>query len=335
MKHLIILAVLALFLGSCSQQNKYISNEGLVYGTIYHMTYESPGGKDLKADIEALLDTLGNSVSTFVPTATISKINKNEPTKLDPDFIKVFKKAEDVSKITDGAFDVTVAPLVNAWGFGFKNKENITPELIDSLKQFVGYQKVRIEDGKFIKDNPGTMLDFSAIAKGYACDKVGQFLQQQGCKNFMVEIGGEVVAQGINKEGDFWNIGISEPDDNELVSNQKLNAIVHLKDMALATSGNYRNYYIKDGVKYAHEINPKTGYPVQTSVLSTTVLAKDCMTADAFATAFMVCGLEKAIAIADADKDIEVYFIYSGKDGKYQEYISPGFKSLLIKQFDQ
>jgi len=322
-------------LASCTQKNKYITNQGLVYGTIYHMTYESPNGENMKPEIDALLDTLGNSVSTFVPSSTISKVNKNEEPKLDPDFLKVFNKAQQVSKITGGAFDVTVAPMVNAWGFGFENKENITPELIDSLKQLVGYKKVHIENGKFVKEHPNTMLDFSAIAKGYACDKVGEFLKMKGCKNYMVEIGGEVVAKGTNEEGDYWNIGISEPDDDELVSNQKLNAIVHLKDMALATSGNYRNFYVKDGVKYAHEINPKTGYPIQTSVLSTTVLAKDCMTADAFATAFMVCGLEKAEAIANADKNIEVYFIYSGKDGKFKEYISSGFKSLLIKQFDQ
>lgn len=328
------IAIVLLFLISCTPSSKYVFNQGLVYGTIYHLTYESPKGEDLQKGIEALLDTLGNSVSTFVPTSTISKVNKNEETKLDPDFLKVFNNAQEVSKITDGAFDVTVMPMVNAWGFGFENRGKITPGVIDSLKPLVGYQKVRIENGKFIKEHPGTMLDFSAIAKGYAVDKVGNFLKQHGCNNYMVEIGGEVVARGKNEKGEYWNIGISEPDDDQLASDQKLNAILSLKDMALATSGNYRNFYIKNGVKYAHEIDPKTGYPAQKSVLSTTVLAKDCMTADAFATAFMVCGLKNAITIANADKDIEVYFIYSGENGKYKEYVSPGFKSLLIKEFD-
>ena len=334
MKFKIAFAAIILLLASCKEKNRYIDNQGLIYGTIYHITYQSPNGNDLKQGIEAVLDTIGNSVSTFIPSATISKVNKNEDTKLDPYFLTVFNKAQEVSRITDGAFDVTVMPMVNAWGFGFKNKEKVTPELIDSLKQLVGYQKVRIENGKFVKDHPNTMLDFSAIAKGFACDMVGQFLQVQGCKNYMVEIGGEVVAKGQNEKGEYWKIGISEPDDNEMLGTQQLNAIVHLKDMALATSGNYRNYYIEDGIKYAHEIDPKTGYPARHSVLSTTVLAKDCMTADAFATAFMVCGLDKAIAIANADSDIEVYFIYVGEDGKYKSYISPGFKSLLIKEFD-
>jgi len=222
---------------------------------------------------------------------------------------------------------------VNVWGFGFKNKEQVTPELIDSLKNIVGYKKVRLENGRLVKEHPNTMLDCSAIAKGFACDMVGEYLKKQGCKNFMVEIGGEVVALGKNEKGNYWAIGISNPNENEAFANQQLKAIVQLKDRALATSGNYRNFYVEDGVKYAHTIDPKTGYPVQHSLLSTTVLADDCMTADAFATAFMVSGLEKSIEIAEAIQEIEVYFIYSDEEGNYQTYSSPGFKQLLTKEF--
>lgn len=333
MKKSIFLPVIVLFLLSCTSKGKYISNEGFIYGTVYHITYESPGGKDLQEGIEAGMNDLGNSMSTFIPTSTISKVNKNEETELDDYFLTIFKKAQEVSEITDGAFDITVAPMVNVWGFGFKNKEQVTPELIDSLKNIVGYKKVRLENGRLVKEHPNTMLDCSAIAKGFACDKVGEYLKKQGCKNFMVEIGGEVVALGKNEKGNYWAIGISNPNEKESFANQQLKAIVQLKNKALATSGNYRNFYVEDGVKYAHTIDPKTGYPVQHSLLSTTVLADDCMTADAFATAFMVSGLEKSIEIAAADPEIEVYFIYSDEEGNYQTYASSGFKELVTKEF--
>ncbi len=319
---------------SCSNPGKYIFNEGFIYGTIYHITYESPNGADLKNGIEAEMDNLGNSLSTFIPTSTISKINVNEDPVLDDYFLTVYNKAVEVSDVTDGAFDITVAPMVNVWGFGFKNKENVTPELIDSLKQLVGYKKIKLENGKIVKQHPNTMLDCSAIAKGFACDVVANYLKGQGCKNVMVEIGGEVVAAGKNAKGKYWNIGISRPEDDNFFDSQQLQAVVELRNKALATSGNYRNFYVEDGKKYAHTIDPKTGYPVQHSLLSTTVLADDCMTADAFATAFMVLGLEKSIEVANSRKDIEVYFIYAADDGTNKSYVSDGFKSMLQKEYE-
>ncbi|KOH46621.1 FAD:protein FMN transferase [Sunxiuqinia dokdonensis] len=334
MKRLYFLAILFVILSSCQQTAEYISNEGFVYGTIYHVTYESPNGKDLQKGMEAVMNELNRSMSTFDSTSTISKVNKNETTKLDEHFLKVFNRAQEISEITDGAFDVTVAPMVNIWGFGFKNKEEVTVELIDSLKAIVGYQKVWIENDQLVKAHPNTMLDASAIAKGFACDLVANYLSKQGCKNYMVEIGGEVVAKGKNAKGNYWSIGISKPDDNDFFTEQKLKAIVELKERALATSGNYRNFYIENGVKYAHTIDPRTGYPVQHSLLSTTVLADDCMTADAFATAFMVSGLDKSIAIAEGDHNIDVYFIYSDDEGNFKTYVSPGFKKLLKKEFE-
>lgn len=333
MKSGITLFLLLLFFSACKQEGKYISNEGFIYGTVYHTTYESPNGRDLQKGIEAVLNELNKSMSTFDSTSTISKVNKNEDTELDKYFLTIFNKAQEISEITDGAFDITVAPMVNAWGFGFKHKEQVTPKLIDSLKDLVGYQKVWIENGRLVKENPNTMLDCSAIAKGFASDLAGQYLKEKGCQNYMVEIGGEVVAKGKNAKGKYWSIGISKPDDNEFFSGQKLKAIMQLNGKALATSGNYRNYYVEDGVKYAHTINPKTGYPVQHSLLSTTVLADDCMTADAYATAFMVSGLEKSIEIANAKNDLEVYFIYSDEEGKYKTYASEGFKEMLTKEF--
>ncbi len=239
----------------------------------------------------------------------------------------------EISAATGGALDITVAPMVNAWGFGFKNKENITPALIDSLKQLVGYEKIRLENGKIMKQDPRMMLDCNALAEGYMCDLVGDYLARQGCKNFMVEIGGEVVARGKNSKGEYWRIGVSKPDEENLMS-QQLKAIIRLEDKAVTTAGNYRKFYVEDGKKYAHTIDPKTGYPVQHSLLSATVVAGDAMTADAFDTAFMVLGLERSIELANSRDDIEVYFIYADEAGHYKTYASEGLKSLLIKEYE-
>ncbi|WP_372773539.1 FAD:protein FMN transferase [Mangrovibacterium sp.] len=334
MKYLFILLLsTALFsFNSCKPNHKYIRNEGLIFGTIYHISYEEPNGNDLHEGIKSLLNEFNQSLSTYDSSSVISRINSNQDLSADQYFLTVYKKAEKVSSITDGAFDITVAPMVNVWGFGFKNKEQVTPELIDSLKELVGYKKVKLINGKIEKAHANTMLDCSAIAKGFAVDVVAGYIRDQGCTNYMVEIGGEVVARGVNPKGKAWNIGISKPDDDILVQDQQLQAIVELSDKALASSGNYRNFYIEGGKKYAHTIDPKTGYPVQHSLLSSTVLADSCMTADAFATAFMVLGLEKSIEIANAVPEIEVYFIYTDENGDYKSYFSDGFRSLIQEE---
>jgi thiamine biosynthesis lipoprotein len=333
MVHKITLFFLASILfTACQKPGKYIFNEGFDHETTYHITYESPNGRDLQYGIVKVMKKVDHSLSTFDPNSTISKVNQNRDTILDECFLTVYRKAMEISEITDGAFDITVAPLVNAWGFGFKNKENVTPELIDSLKQLVGYNKIKLVDGKIVKQHPGAMLDCNALAEGYMCDLVAGYLAEQGCKNYMVEIGGEVVAKGKNPKGVYWKIGISKPDDNNII-NQELEAVVQLKDMALATSGNYHKFYIENGKKYAHEINPKTGYPALSNLLSATALADSCMVADAFATAFMVSGLEKSIEIVNSRKDLEAYFIYADENGDYKTYASDGFKSMLTEEF--
>lgn len=327
------LLTLFIILSACTPKSKYVFNEGQIFGTIYHITYESPDGSDLHEGIKQVMDSLNRSLSTYDPNSVISKINQNKEVTLDTYFETVFKKSEKVSALTDGAFDITVAPMVNVWGFGFKNKESVTPELIDSLKQLVGYTKVKLEGGKIVKENPGTMLDCSAIAKGYGVDVVAAYIRDKGCQNYMVEIGGEVVAHGVNPQKQVWNIGISKPEEDSFFKEQQLEAITGLKDKALATSGNYRNFYVEGGKRYAHTIDPHTGYPVQHSLLSTTVLADSCMTADAYATAFMVLGLDKSIEIANSIPEIEVYFIYQGEDGTLKSYFSDGFKSTLLENY--
>ncbi len=326
-----ILFIFDFFLTSCSSPGAYVYNEGPVYGTYYQIAYESPGGKDFHEEIKEKFREYDLSFSTFNPNSTISKINNNRETVPDQWFLNCFKRSQEISELTRGAFDITVAPLVNAWGFGFRHKENITPELIDSLLQLTGYQMVKYENGRIIKDNPSIMLDMSAIAKGYTCDLIGNFLKSKGCTNYMVEIGGEVVAKGMNAKGRPWRIGISKPDETGLPAMQEIQAIVHLPDRALATSGNYRNFYVEDGKKYAHTIDPATGYPVQHNLLSATVLADDCMTADALATAFMVIGLTKSVELAQTIPEIAVYFIYSDESGFNMVYMSENFSKNLIE----
>lgn len=331
MRIFIITGILLFAFSSCNQSpSKYIYNEGFIYGTMYHIVYESPNGKDFQEDITEKLAEYNRIFSTYDKESTISKINNNIDTKLEPEFINCYNKAMEISELTNGAFDITAGPMVNAWGFGPEEKAKMTLQIIDSLKAITGYQKVKLANGKIIKENPHMKLDMSAIAKGYTCDLMGDFLKEKGCKNFMVEIGGEVVALGKNEKGNVWTIGISKPDENAFFASNDLQAKIHLPDHAMATSGNYRNFYEENGKKYAHTIDPKTGYPVQHSLLSSTVLADNCMTADAYATAFMVLGLEDGIEIARQNPRLEVYFIYSGEDGTNQVYMSDNFQRHLV-----
>jgi len=325
-----VLASFAILLVSCQNKpSSYIQNNGMVYGTYYNIKYESPEGKDLKEDIDLELAKYVEIFSHYEKDATITKINKNIDVTPEPEFVACFKRAEEISEITSGAFDITAGPLINAWGFGPEEKEKMTQQIVDSLKAFTGFRKVRLENSKIVKDNPRMQLNMSAIAKGYTCDLIGGFLAKKGCENYMVDIGGEVVAKGKNDRNKVWTIGIREP--NEDPFNTDLNAAVMLPNHALATSGNYLNFYVEDGKKYAHTIDPSTGYPVQHSLLSSTVLANDCMTADAFATAFMVVGKERGIEIANNIPGLEIYFIYADENGENQVYMSEGFKQYLKK----
>jgi thiamine biosynthesis lipoprotein len=299
----------------------------MVFGTYYSIKYESPNGADLQQEINAELKKYKLIFSHYERESTISKINNNQDVKPEPEFIACFEKAMQISEITNGAFDITAGPLVNAWGFGPEDRKKMTQEKVDSLLEFTGFQKIKLVEGKILKDFPEMKLDMSAIAKGFTCDLIGKFLLEKGCENYMVDIGGEVVAKGKNDRGTVWTIGIREPIENPLRND--LNAILQLPDMAMATSGNYMNFYEENGKKYAHTIDPKTGYPVQHSLLSATVLSGDCMTADAFATAFMVLGKELGIEIARQVPGLEIYFIYADENGENQIYASEGFEEFL------
>ncbi|HZH70897.1 MAG TPA: FAD:protein FMN transferase [Mariniphaga sp.] len=327
----LILLLLAYGFTMCRKPAAYFYNEGYIYGTIYHVVYESPEGEDFQDEIDNQLNEYNKIFSTYDPSAQISQVNNNQPVQLDDLFLRCFKRSMEISELTDGAFDITAGPLVNAWGFGPDEKSRMTQEIIDSLKNITGYQKIRLVDGRIEKEFPEMKLDMSAIAKGFTCDLVAEFLDSKGCENYMVEIGGEVVAKGMNEKGKVWTIGISRPDEMAFFTSTEIQAKVKLADNALATSGNYRNYYVEDGKKYAHTIDPSTGYPVQHSLLSTTVIADSCMDADAFATAFMVMGLEKSIETANKIPGLKVYFIYSGEEGEHLFYMSENFKEYLVQ----
>jgi len=328
---ILVLALSVFTIVSCQNSpSKYIYNKGMVYGTIYSITYESPNGIDLQEKITEKFNEYNRMFSTYDKESIISKINKNEPVELSNEFIICYEKAVEVSKITNGAFDITAGAMVNAWGFGPEEKKKMTQEKVDSLIEITGFQKIKLENGQIIKENPNIKIDMSAIAKGYTSDLIAGFLAEKGCENYMVEIGGEVAAKGINERGKTWTIGINKPDENDILGSTGLQAKVKLTDHGLATSGNYRNFYVEDGKKYAHTIDPKTGYPVQHSILSSTVVANDCMTADAFATAFMVLGLDSSIEITRNETEIEVFFIYADEQGNNQVYMSDGFGEYII-----
>ena len=282
----------------------YQQEQGFVFGTIYNMTYKYD--KSLKTEIEAELKKVDSEFSMFNEHSTVAAINRGENPARSKMFSEVYQLALDVNSDTDGAFDITVAPLVNAWGFGFKNQQMPTPEQVDSLL------KIR------------SQMDFSAIAKGYGSDVVARLLRSKGIHDFMVEIGGEVVVEGMSPSDQAWRIGVTKPTDDSLSVNGELQAVLQLTDISMATSGNYRNFYYQGGRKYAHTIDPRTGYPVQHSLLSATVLAKDCAVADAYATSFMVLGLDSSKALLARHPELKAYLIYTDEKGELSVWKSDG-----------
>jgi len=305
----------------------YRVSSGLIFGTTYHITYQCDS--DLSASIHRELTSVDDALSPFNEHSIITAVNNNRPTVLNDMFRDVFQRAAEISKDTEGAFDITVAPLVNAWGFGFKSGQHPTPQQVDSLRSLVGWQKVTIKGGRVVKQQSGTMLDCSAIAKGYGADVVARLLRSRGVDNYMVEIGGEVVTRGVNAQRLPWRIGVTKPSEDAQTSEGELQTVLNVTDKAMATSGNYRNFYYKDGKRYAHTIDPKTGYPVEHSLLSATVLAGDCATADAYATSFMVMGIERAKAVLQRHPELMAYFIYSGDGGKLCVWASPSLKDKI------
>lgn len=349
--HLLFCAVLV-FLTSCRTDTATATATATIYmvqgetmGTYYKVSYLGTEVASLKMSLDSLLVALNLEVSTYIPEALISRFNHGDLHAIDaetlqaaPHFLAILERSLELSETTDSYFNPTIMPLVNYWGFGYTPKRPVTSvdsSKVDSLMNFVGldmidYDPVIVAPSaiQLDKEFPGTQLDFSAIAKGYGVDLIAAYLQQQGISNYFVDIGGEVVAYGNKGNAeDPWRVGISVPDENAAPTD--LQVAVPLFDQAIATSGNYRNFYEVDGQKFSHTINPFTGYPERSNLLSASILAKDCATADALATACMVAGLDKAYALIDRLPEVEGYFIYGDKQGQLQVKVTPGFETLL------
>lgn len=305
-----------------------ITFSGQTMGTTYSLTYLTESGKNLQSSVDSLLVVFNNSLSTYIPDSEISKFNRQDTLVFNLPYLpQVLNASKRVYENTAGAFDPTVGPLVNVWGFGPGGPELKDSADIQVLLRLVGFDKVNFDQKEVRKSVPGIYLDFSAIAKGQGVDVIADFLTKRGIENYLIEIGGELVARGVNEKGELWKVGINRPDESASASD--LYSIIALENRGMATSGNYRNFYVKDQIKISHTINPATGYPVNHNLLSATVLAKDCMTADAYATALMVMGVDRAIQLDSALSEIEVFLIYGDGKGGYKTFASESLKPYL------
>jgi thiamine biosynthesis lipoprotein len=329
--------ILLVFLPSCREKKPVFSSfTGVTQGTTYSMVFENTGniatGK-LQAEVEKILHDFDMSLSVYQDSSTVSRINRNERISVDSFFLDAFSKAQNVSAMTDGAFDVTVGPLVKAWGFGPDARKSFTEAKRDSLVKLVGMEKIEVINNKVIKSDPGIILDFNAIAQGYSVDVIYGFFEKLGISNFLVEIGGEVRVKG-DRDGNYWRIGIDRPDDNNMIPGNNLQAIIRIKDRALATSGNYRKFFVENGIKYSHTIDPRTGYPVKNQLLSATIITDDCAIADGIATACMVMGKDEAIRFILDNPQFEAYLIFSDASGNFKTWISESLKAYISESED-
>jgi len=317
---------------SCSEKPVVIESfAGFVQGTTYSVVYENNkkiNPEVLKTEVEKILDDFDLSLSLYNDSSLISRLNRNEDVIPDKYFTEVFKQSVHISEMTGGAFDITVGPLVKTWGFGPDSHKNFSESKLDSLMKLVGMDKISMVNGRLVKTDPDIKLDFNAIAQGYSVDVLCDFFDKRGFTNYLIEIGGEVRAKGT-KAGAHWRIGIDKPVDDNNSPGETLQAIIRISDKALATSGNYRKFYIEDGVKYSHTIDPKTGYPAKNRLLSATIIADDCATADGIATACMVKGKEKAIDFINNHPEFSAYFVYSDDSGKFSTWFSENIKEFI------
>ena len=320
-----------ILVAACSKKPEYSSFAGAAQGTTYSIVFENTAGinaPDLREEVEKLLHDFDMSLSLYEDSSVLCRINRNEKIKPDKFFMEAFKRPKEISDLTGGAFDVTVGPLVRAWGFGPDGHREFTPSKIDSLLQLVGIQKVELRDGIVWKADPRIILDFNAIAQGYSVDVICSFFDSKGIKSYLVEIGGEVRVKG-SKGGNLWKIGIDRPEDNNFVPGNQLQAIIRLKDRSLATSGNYRKFFVEDGIKYSHTIDPKTGSPARNQLLSATILASDCATADGVATACMVKGKDKAIEFIGMHPEFDAFLVFSDDSGNFETWMTENLREYI------
>ena len=326
---IVILGLVGVCLSGCVPEPTYYEVTGRLH-TPYHIKFQYT--ESLEEEIDAQLDYFYHLFNAFDSTSVISRVNRGEPVEVDTLFQKVFNRAQEVAALTDGAYDITCAPLINLWGFGFKDGDTVTAAAIDSVRAFIGYEKVHLEGNRVVKADPRVILNMSSIADGTVCDMIAAMFESKGIRNYMVEFGGEMRVKGLNPSGEAWRLGITKPTDDSTGLNQELQQIIRFPmPRGMATSGNYRNFYVKDGKKYAHTIDPIEGCPVQRDILSATIVAADGMTADACATAFMVLGSERAKRFYERMKGIDYYIICADSTGQgFKVEYSPGFRQYLL-----
>ncbi len=325
---LVILALLAL--ASCDNQPKKIILKGLAQGSYYAITYYDEQGRNFQREVDSIFRAVDRSVNLWVDSSVICKVNRNEEVELDSIFVDNFRIAQEAARLSGGYFDPTISPIVAAWGFNAKTGDSITPQLIDSLKQLVDYRKVRIENGKVVKENPAIQLDFNAIAQGYTSDMIASFLESRGISNYLVDTGGEIMAKGNKPDGKPWIVGIEKPAEN-WDSEQVVQTRIALRDKGLVTSGSTRKYVERNGKRYSHCIDPKTGYPVEHQLLSATVLADNSVWADALASICMVMGMERSLETVEAMDGVEAYYIFVNEEGELETFATEGFDALIIE----
>ena len=312
----VLYIVLGVIMISCSKQPQKINYSGVTQGSYFSIVYYDDENRHFEAEIDSIFKEVDNAVSLWNENSIIRKVNRNEDIVVNQIFKDNFEWARKASEFSDGAFDATIGPLVSAWGFHYKKELEMTPEMVDSIRQLVDYHKIEIIDDKVVKANPNMTLDFNAVAQGYTTDLIGKFLEAKGIYNYLVDVGGEIFARGTKPNGEQWTIGIEKPAEN-FDSERSVQIKINLKDKGIVTSGNYRKYIEKDGIRYSHSIDPKTGYPVEQNILSATVIADNASWADCLATICMLVGKEKASKLLES-QDVEAYFIYVDNDGKIQ-----------------
>ncbi|MEE2699764.1 MAG: FAD:protein FMN transferase [Bacteroidota bacterium] len=324
---------LLIFLSCASTDNKVlVSNSGEVQGTFYHIKYLSENAEDFHFKIDSLFAEIDSSVSIYMPVSIISRLNNGENINTDAIFNKVYTQAMQVNQISNGYFDCTVFPLVKYWGFyqdHYQKVDAIDSSVVLKIMQNVGMHNTRLTDSSIVLPK-GVQLDFNAIAQGYTVDLISTLLEQNGVENYLVEVGGEIKAKGINADAKVWRVGVDKPVE-EIDVNQRFQFILDLENKAMASSGDYRKFYVKDGVKYAHTINPKSGFPAQNRLLSVTVKTEKCALADAYATAFLAMGVKQTKQLYNKLADeLDIYLVYTDKNGEWKTFISPGMQKRIV-----
>lgn len=330
-----IAILLAATLAGCGKKTTgtYVTMEGFALGTTYSITVNAADTTGLRASVDSLFRATDASMSIYNPESLLSRINRNETDSVDAHITRCIEIARTVSQLTGGVYDITVKPLTDVWGFGAREGggEEEMPD-INAILQYVGYNKIHIADGRIVKDDPRTELDLNSIAKGYITDLLGGMVHARGIGDYIVEVGGEIVCRGHNSRGIPWVVGIDRPADGNMVSGADMQAMISFTNAGLATSGNYRRYHTDaEGRKVVHTLNALTGMSVPGNLLSATVIAADCATADALATALMAVGLERATEILETNPQWAGYLIYTDNGGEFKEYVSPRMKQYILE----